>query len=301
MTDKNRIPSKKDGLISELQDYYRTPMWWWQQAKKNFFYPLHRSKSIFDETTYVMEEEWDTLIILDACRSDLFEEVEDIATYDSYSRVNSGASATKEWVRKQFPRGAYTSTIYITGNAVVSEYITSAFYRFSDAWRHAYDNEQRLIPAEPLVDEARDLREKYPEKRMIIHFAQPHYPFIHHPELQFYNTSKEGASNVWSALRKGIVDEDTVWNAYKDNLRYVLDIVLPFIDELRGTTVVTSDHGNLLGERIYPVPLRQWGHPPGLRHSSLTQVPWAVVEHGDTDVADQSGDVEEQLQALGYK
>jgi hypothetical protein len=77
-----------------------------------------------------------------------------------------------------------------------------------------------------------------------------------------------------------------------------------------GRTVITSDHGNLVGERAWPVPVRLYGHPEGIRHPALVKVPWAVIEgdgrravvdegvHAVTGEADEV--VEQRLRDLGY-
>jgi len=52
---------------------------------------------------------------------------------------------------------------------------------------------------------------------------------------------------------------------------------MELLDELDGKSVVTSDHGNLFGERLWPIPIRRYGHPRGLRHPALIDVPWHEV------------------------
>ncbi|MFC7213391.1 hypothetical protein ACFQO4_04750 [Saliphagus sp. GCM10025334] len=295
-----RIPLRQHlrDTRQELSNFYSSPAWWWNQTKKSVLFPIHRVATRTGQYTRVVEEDWDILLILDGCREDLFREVADIEQFDEYRAINSGASATKEWVVRQFYKGAFTDTIYLTGNAVVSEYIQAAFYQFEDVWRDAYDDERRLIPPEPLAERARIVRKEYPRKRLIVHFSQPHYPFINYPELQ-YHSKADGPSNVWHALRRGYVNEQTVWNAYADNLRTVLNVAEALAEDLGGRVVMTSDHGNLFGERIFPFPLREWGHPPGLAHPNLRTVPWAVLSGESTSTIDNR-DITEQLEALGY-
>ncbi len=300
MSARIAIKRKLATVAHDCSQYYQSPMWWWNRTKRSVLYPIHRAATSSDSYTRVMDEEWDVLFLLDGCREDLFREVADIETFDEYRTVNSGASATNEWVARQFYRGAFTDTIYLTGNAVVSDNIPGAFYRFEDVWRDAYDDERRLIPPEPLADRARQVRKEHPEKRLIVHFSQPHYPFLDHPELQF-DSESDGASNVWAALRQGLVEENDVWDAYGDNLRSVLDVTLPLAEELDGRVVMTSDHGNLFGERISPIPIRQWGHPPGLAHPNLRTVPWAVLDGDSTSETENERDIDDQLEALGYK
>ena len=59
-------------------------------------------------------------------------------------------------------------------------------------------------------------------------------------------------------------------------------IVLSHIKELisifSGSTIVTSDHGNLFGERPHILyPFREYGHPRGLYVDELVLVPWLIV------------------------
>lgn len=108
----------------------------------------------------------------------------------------------------------------------------------------------------------------------------------------------------------GLIDRGTVWEAYADNLERVLNDVLALVAGLDGKTVVTSDHGNMLGERAWPVPVRLYGHPEGVRHPTLTEVPWATIDGeerreitaGDVTAVDavDSEVVESRLQDLGY-
>jgi hypothetical protein len=79
---------------------------------------------------------------------------------------------------------------------------------------------------------------------------------------------------------------------------------------LPGKTVVSSDHGELLGERLSPIPLRAYGHPMGIYMDELVKIPWHVHETGNrkrilaeppSERLDMDeGEVESQLRNLGY-
>ncbi|CQR52106.1 MULTISPECIES: hypothetical protein [Haloferax] len=80
---------------------------------------------------------------------------------------------------------------------------------------------------------------------------------------------------------------------------------------LLGRTVVTSDHGNMIGDRAAPVPIREWGHPPGIYTKELVTIPWLVHDNGErreivsgesvaTDAAVSSDVVTKRLENLGY-
>ena len=124
--------------------------------------------------------------------------------------------------------------------------------------------------------------------------------------------TEENSSSIWSQLDSGTcpVDPDTVWEAYVENFKIVEGYANNLIDALDGKTVVTSDHGNLFGRRLWPIPLQKYGHPPGLRFSELIEVPWHELPfetrreitsdspEDTTSVADET--VEDRLKHLGY-
>jgi hypothetical protein len=62
-----------------------------------------------------------------------------------------------------------------------------------------------------------------------------------------------------------------------------LEVVLPAIETLikqvNGKHVVTADHGQALGERSFPIPMREWGHPPGVYIDELINVPWLEYQN----------------------
>jgi hypothetical protein len=88
--------------------------------------------------------------------------------------------------------------------------------------------------------------------------------------------------------------------------------VSELLSELEGKTVVTADHGELLGDRDFPIPLRRFGHPSVTNLSPLIEVPWLVNERGTRpDIISQTPEntndsivdssvVEDRLKDLGY-
>ena len=119
--------------------------------------------------------------------------------------------------------------------------------------------------------------------------------------------------NVWNQMFHGNLDfsRDELWLIYVENLEYVLEYVSELLDGLSGKTVVTADHGNYVGERASPIPIREYGHPRGLYDEPLVQVPWLeheekkrreirVGENSSTDHV-ETKTVSDRLQALGYR
>jgi len=176
-----------------------------------------------------------------------------------------------------------------------------------------------------------EAHEEHPDKRIVVHYMQPHHPFIGFPELQYHgwqiddfddwadHKEETGLSEEqrmahpqtpWEALYMGEATADAIWDAYAQNLDLVLDAVDELLAATTGRTVLTSDHGNMFGERTWPIPMRVYGHPTGVRNRELVDVPWAVVDDGNRrDVTDGSVRsvsesanevVEDRLNDLGY-
>ncbi|MFB6224893.1 MAG: hypothetical protein ABEI13_00370 [Candidatus Paceibacteria bacterium] len=265
-----------------------------------------------ERSVCVMEKDWDNLIILDACRADLFEETIDLGIFDEYMRVESLGSATPEWVNENFAVGEFKDTIYISANPYVTKYANDSFYKLVEVWKDHFNEEQGTVLPEDVKKISVDAFED--DKRMIIHFMQPHYPFI---ETQTRSKGwdpaeileeDERSDTVWNALKNGKLDRDDFWGYYKKNLSVVFPYALTLSKELSGKTVITSDHGNLIGERIWPIPLRMYEHPQGLRHPSLISVPWAVlkddrrtIKKGEiSSIEPDDEKLKIRLQKLGY-
>lgn len=264
-----------------------------------------------------MDEDWDTLLIADACRLDLFSETVDTDRFDRFDSRRSKGSSTAEWSTKNF-RGEYGDTIYVAGNPVPSRHISGEFFRYEEVWKEAFDPEIGTIRAEDVAEEALKQHKKHPNKRLIVHMMQPHYPFVRDPDIDFsYWNNTDGiafgdddrARDVWDALSKGLISYNRTWEAYRRNLEYVMESVNLLLSELDGRTVVTSDHGNAVGERSWPIPIRTYGHPSGVHIDSLVEVPWGVIEDGRRRIVDDGttefveideDEIEDELAALGY-
>lgn len=295
--------------LREIYRNYDRRTWWKSRFRTHVLAPVH--DRFHDSGFRVVDEEWDVLVVLDACREDLFREIVGVDRFDSYGTRYSAGGATAEWAQKNFAGQAMTDTVYVTGNPVVSRGVRTAFHSFVEVWRDSFNEEIGTVPPEPVTDAALEAAADHPDKRLVVHYLQPHYPFIGYPDLRYatfgqteevtVSDVREGASDVWEALELGLVDHDTVWGAYADNLRRVMKSVDDLLEAVEGTVVVTSDHGNLLGERVTPLRIGMYGHPPRIHHPALREVPWAVIK-GAKAVGERrtEAEIEEQLESLGY-
>lgn len=293
------------------------PRWRRYQVLDQFASRIH-PLVYWDGGVSVLEEDWDSLIVLDACRADLFEEVADLDAFDEYRRVTSNASNTTPWTQKNFAGKSLGDLVYITANPVTSKVAPNVFHELREVWVDGYNPDSHSILPEPVVQETLDARDDHGDKRLIVHFVQPHMPFVPRPNLVYRTHWRPGhvegpepdpPNNVWHALELGEVGRDEVWEGYRENLQFVLDDAIELARELPGRTVIMSDHGNMLGGRTIP-PIRVFGHPPGLRCPELVRVPWAVIKGDDRpEIVDEGAAsqtkmgervIEERLHNLGY-
>lgn len=261
-----------------------------------------------DDGVDVVAEDWDLLVILDACRYDMFEEAVD--GRGRLEQRTSRGSHTTEFLRGNFGGRDLHDTVYVTASPQLhkwGEKVDASFHAVENVWAERWDDEYGTVLPETMVGAVEDAAERYPRKRLVAHFIQPHYPFIGWGR----HLNTDGGLDIWNRLRRGDVDHDPleVRAALQDNLALALERVWDLVDDVRGKAVVTSDHGNMLGERSRPVPIREWGHPPGNYTEELVTVPWLVLESEErrpvvedppVDAEEASADTVQRLADLGY-
>lgn len=267
-------------------------------------------------------QDWDNLLILDACRYDTFGAVSELDG-DLDSIISLG-SATLEWLDKTIGDRTYYDTVVVTAQPRYVRY-ESQFHAVDHIWDKGWDEELNVTPPGPVVEGMKTAREKYPDKRLVAHFMQPHTPYIGEfardrigirtgdsparDRALGNDVSGDDWYHALDALEDGKLSKDVVQKAYYENLRHVLQEIRELVKILDGKTVVSADHGDLFGEWAWPYPRRLYGHPPEIPAVKLRQVPWLVVdgERRETNseppqTTNQIDDsqVSHRLQQLGY-
>lgn len=295
----------------------------------------------------IFDEEWDLLIVLDACRVDALGAVESEYSYlNEIEKIWSIGSTSKEWIDRTFTHNhsdEIQRTAYVTANpfsdqirgeeinyldydpireSFITDYkvlnkivknntVTADEFTFYDPAWYSIDMDSRetdLNIRTPLPNEVTDRaiatsREVRPD-RMIVHYMQPHQPYLASAVERGHIESWE--KSPFKALRNNDKTFETVQKAYINNLRYVLDhveVILRNVDAPR--VVITSDHGELFGE------LGLYSHLVGLLHPKLRTVPWVETSARDTQEytptvnletphKDKKEDISGHLEALGY-
>lgn len=257
--------------------------------KKIFNNILHRKYSPFLQKIYrqyfklrthggvnVLEEEWDVLVVLDACRYDVFEEVNYLE--GELSHRTSKASNSFEWLQKNFP-GYYEDIVHISSNPYATPSDDGDF-RSDEHFEHMHSlvldediQKHNVVLPEELTDRALSIIEENQDKRVIIHYMQPHIPYI--GEVEYPESTVAETAYVEG--------EEFLREAYESNLIRVLESVDRLIEELSGKIVVTADHGEMMGE------YGMYGHYPEVYFEGLVKVPWLEVQgRGDLEVNSDS-------------
>ncbi|WP_436929281.1 hypothetical protein [Halosimplex halobium] len=241
------------------------------------------------------EADWDALVVLDACRYDMFERRSTLP--GDLERRESRASTTVEFLRANVDGRDLRDTVYVTANPQLHQHRDSIRAEFADVvevWSgEGWSEEHGTVLPETMTEAALQARDDYPHKRLVVHYMQPHYPFVGaETDFDGGDFTDPGATeeNVWVQLLRGDldVDREEIWEIYEANLDRALPHVERLLDDLDGRTVVTADHGNMVGERAFPVPFREWGHPRGVYTPELVDVPWLVHEDGPRPSIDAS-------------
>jgi hypothetical protein len=268
--------------------------------------------------TDVLAEDWDSLLLLDGCRLDRYRELTPFeAPLDSR---RSAGSDSREFLEANFAGRECHDTVYVTANPHAYRIDAGVFHYQRNLLDEAWDPEVGTVEPSAMVAAAREAHERFPHKRLVVHFMQPHFPFLGEAGDRIEGSgidlhlddADRGGMDVWDRLRYGYLDGDLVATAYRENLQLVLEAVGPLLEALDGKTVLSSDHGNLVGDRLRPIPVRGYGHPRGLYVPELLEVPWQALPAAerrtitaDPPVADDAdlGDeaVGDRLAALGYR
>lgn len=303
-----------------------------------------------DGVVYPGKEEWDVLIVLDACRYDYFERLYPEYLSGELEKRLSPGTWSLEWAERSFP-GVYDDVVYVSANPYVrNSYISEEklqgkwgglridpfvsemhFYKVIDVWVDGWDEKRGTVFPATVNEAAIYAMRRYGDRRYVIHYVQPHSPYLGAHGLEL----KGPTDRFLESIRWRIVDtlgkergrrvneaiglwpppstleriarrfgHDVLRRLYQQNLKLVLRHVSLLKDYLSGRVVVTSDHGESLGESgVY-------GHRRDIRTKEVVEIPWLEMHLEKREKplpqVDYEEDVgaeyrlEDRLEALGY-
>jgi len=254
-------------LWNQVSRNWRDWKWWYFQFT-NHVLPVY-FKFSKNNGKYIAEEKWDNLVILDACRYDAFEKrYKQFGLKGTLIKFTSRASSTPEFLSENF-KGKYNNDIiYVTANPYVRVILgkNNTFFKVVNVWIDDWDTKNDTVLPATMINRSLEIRNKYPDKRIVFHFVQPHCPFV--GEIK-------DSRNFWQIA---LTDRNLAIRAYESNLDFVLSHLKKFVEQLPGKTVITADHGESYGEKatLFRIPI--YGHPNGVHIPALIEVPWLEIE-----------------------
>lgn len=251
----------------------------------------------------VMDADWDTLIILDACRYDTFCKLQQ-ESWPTALPVRSRAANTRNFYHRNF-KGEHSDTVVVTANPRTTQIRGDAFHDIIPVFESDWNDDYGTVMPDIMAERTIEAHKKYPEKRILSHWIQPHYPFIGKSNFDRHAFNEDA---VFLEIQRGNVDPDEARQAYEECLRTALPFVESVLDAVSGKIVISSDHGNVFGESPPGWPLPVYGHPRGVLMDELVTVPWMEIINGERRklaAGSQSNietedDVEDRLRDLGY-
>lgn len=318
--------------ISEIRSHIREHP---ERAPLYFVFTLYLTiwyavTSRFPVGRNIYEEDWDLLIVLDACRVDTIREVaDDYEFIEDIGSMWSVGSQSAEWMSNTFTesyRDEIETTSYISANGYSESVLESGsrppanntipldvsswsvvsghdFDSHIQVWKNHHDKRYRTIHPKPMTDHTIQEGRRRDAGRIIAHYTQPHLPYVG-AAVSENREPTELEDRGYELLEEGRESHEEVYEAYKETLRWVLDDVEELLQNIDAEKVViTSDHGEAFGEA------KAYGHPEGFPHPIVRKVPWIeakATDEGTREPDIETGlsvetDVEEHLRDLGYR
>jgi hypothetical protein len=200
----------------------------------------------------VVGADWDYLIVLDAARYDTFARVYDDYLEGDLRKLRSRGSATPEWAAKSFT-GDHELT-YLSANPFINslgiplnelKWGASAGYEWTasdhigevvDVWQEQWNDDLGAVTPGTVTEAARDrLAEGY-DGRLVVHYLQPHAPYL-----------KEGTGRKMKRIKAGfedVPDEDE--EPYLGRVRSLVDRLRTRVEPILGESELAMRLGMLV-------------------------------------------------------
>ncbi len=273
----------------------------------------------YNEKGYnLFQEDWDNLIILDACRFDVFKDNNILK--GNLKAIESVGPCTPQWIKGTFINNLdkCSDIVYYAG----CPYAADRFFKkllgknpfhkvyelFINLWHPIY----KTVLPQDMNRVVVNTSDQFKNKKKIIHYIQPHHPFISKPEwiLESWSGKRNEALGgdykhekcVWTLLKERKISKEDAWEAYVENFKIVIKEVELLLPYLKGKTIITADHGNGFMEKWNGMNIL--AHPNGVFAPILLNVPYFEVdmnEYKSIDLKKSEEDmIQDRLKSLGY-
>lgn len=236
------------------------------------------------QTELIKINKWKTMIVLDACRYDIFKEINNIN--GSLFRVNSESHQTSTWYENHWTKNFNEDTILVSAHPMmwwtdIHKSFFKAIYVDSD------NNNKDWKDPFYTFEKALEIRGDYFDKKLLIHLIPPHLPFRgvegkkFNEKIGYFDDiawlkKYDGGKDILELVNKYGQSSKDNWlelrKYYMENLQISIDGINRYLSINNKKVVITADHGELIGE------FNTYGHryhKDGLQ--LLKTVPWLRV------------------------
>jgi hypothetical protein len=255
----------------------------------------------------ILDKEWDILVLLDACRYDYFERCNPYK--GKLTPFDQGCVGTKQYYQMNFKNRDCSDVVVINHILLFQDWLgDTKFHDVVNVYDTHWDQGFGTVLPEPNTEAALEQIEKYPDKRFLIHYAQPHMPYLDRgtkivkqktKKQVVYKNKFQGKVALALNKMKNLFPPMPFWcvekvfgnsagvgeiyfkegfeglrKSYEYNLIRTLKSVEPITRLTDKKVVITSDHGKILGE--YFLFSHGWW-----KSKYVTTVPW--FELGEKD------------------
>jgi len=262
------------------------------------------------EQINILDMDWDVLFLLDACRYDYFESIYTSLYKGNLRKIRSFGNSTQTWHQSNFKGRDCSNIVYVTPIVNFDRWMKDYnFHKIIRSWKTSWDEKYGTVLPESTTKIALDTIGKYPDKRIIIHYMQPHIPYIgvapkRKPRMPneidkgtkkpFGKTLRHNISKKlgqmyfrndiqWKIMKHigecsyvgDIYNEggwDLIRHFYKETLLFTLIEIKEIISRYDSKKfVITADHGERLGEKGL------FGHSQKRMDAVIRELPWFEV------------------------
>jgi len=135
---------------------------------------------IDNQTINLLDEDWKLLIILDACRYDIFrDEYHILHKSKTLRKTKTHCIGTYEWYNNNIVNQDCSDIIYIDPIVMFKHIVPdNTFHEVVEVWKEHWNYEYGTILPDSMTDVTLQKLKQHPSKRFIVHYHQPHPPYL---------------------------------------------------------------------------------------------------------------------------
>lgn len=168
----------------------------------------------------ILKQDWRIFIVLDACRYDVFEKLYEktLKKKGELKKAKTFSTGTKDWIDANIKGKDCGDIVYVDPIIILfNKWLpNNNFFKVDEVWKYGWDYNYGTILPEQITKSALKQMKNHPDKRFIIHYHQPHPPFLD-PEfrkirktivtpksvLKIANNEEKNTTHTWPHFIQG--------------------------------------------------------------------------------------------------